>query len=60
LKVTAEGFLTFARGNQAFTSEQLSSHSEQVTTTEVDSDPHYEETSKRKVTFSHALTLVNH
>ncbi len=60
MKVTAEGFLTFARGNQAFTSEQLSSHSEQVTTTEVVSNLPYEETLKRKVTFSHALTLVNH
>lgn len=60
MKVTAEGFLTFARGNQAFTSEQLSSHSEQGTTTEVVSNPPSKETSKQKVTFSHALTLVNH
>jgi len=59
LKITAEGFLTFATGNEALAFEQISSPSEQVTTSEVGSESLNEEILKSKATFSQALSLVN-
>jgi hypothetical protein len=59
LKITAEGFLTFATGIPSLPFEQISSPSGRATTSEVGSDSLNEEILKNKATFSQALTLVN-